>query len=297
MAIMRRGARRPSVSAAALVIGAGSLLMAACSPSASASPFLTVTLLGSVHGSGDPYSSRVFVQTGDTIDYVIQVQLAVQGATNANAPSAYQTITQWKPSKGANELTSGLQNVSFSLTQTATAGTIQSNFTSSLTGTTTGGGTWGAGTGSMFGTRVNRGNGNRDLRSIALMREAGNFDGIANDLSPELLTIANGSFKIASTGTTTTLDISFIGYPDPSIVACFRWFDPSDSSTRNYNAVTNSQSASVANGDPLIVLNGLTLSPAGSAPEPGTFGTLAISTSVAVMSSARQWRRCARRLD
>src|SRR5262249_28785675 len=135
--------------------------------------------------------------------------------------------------------------------------------------------TWGLATGSHSGTLTARGNGNNDLLDVRLFRGPGNFDGIADDESPEVLDIAAGSFAIASGGTTATVNIDFTGFTTGVIVAGYRWRDAANSANIIYGESVLQQNNSVAGGDPITQLTGLTLSPAGVAPEPAIGSLLA----------------------
>lgn len=227
-------------------------------------PYLTVSLLGSVHGSGDPFSASLAVDAGDVVDYIVQVQLGVELTSNPYAGAAFtRTITNWVPSNGSTSPTAGLQSLGFSLTQSAAAGTIQSDFSSGITGTTTGGGSWGAGLGSSNGAITARGNGYHDLTLARLIRPIGNFDGIASDETPEVLPIASGFFDIATSGTQTAVNIDFSGFAENALVAGYRWRNADNSASVNYTQTISQQAASVAAGQPIIKFNPLTLTSAG----------------------------------
>jgi hypothetical protein len=246
---------------------------------ASAAPFLTARLLGSTTGPGGPFSSSVNVTAGDTVNYQVQITLGAEGASNATAA---QTIVNWVPSNGSTSPTAGLQSLLFSLTQSSADG-IQSNFTSGVAGTSTGGGTWGAGVGSTVGTATARGNGNNNLLNVRLFRESGNFDGVAGtpttigqaDPSPavlETLTIAAGSFTIASGGAGGTVNLDLTGFTAGQIIAAYRWRTADNSTNINYNETTNSQNNSTTAADPIIVFQPLQL-----VPEPATLGLLGVA--------------------
>jgi hypothetical protein len=226
-------------------------------------PFLTVRLLGSVRGSGNPFSSSVEVEAGDIVDYIVQIQLGVELTANPNAgAAASQTIANWIPSNGGTSPTAGLMFLAFSLSQDATPGTIQSDFASTLAGTTTGGGTWGAGVGSSSGTVTDRGNGNHDLTLVRLAREPGNFDGIANDETPEPLIVAAGSFDIASGGADSSVTIDLTGFASGALIAGYRWRNAANTSNLNYLQSVAHQTAATAANNPIIQFNALALTAA-----------------------------------
>jgi len=265
---------------AAVALAAAGVAGLAGSQSASAAPFLTARLLGSTSGPGGPFSSSLNVTAGQTVNYQVQITLGAEGATNATATSP--TITNWVPSNGATTPTSGLQSLFFSLTQSS-ADTIQSNFSAGLAGTSTGGGTWGAGTGSSAGTPTARGNGNNNLTNVRLFRESGNFDGVAgtpvavNEADPnpavlETLTIATGSFTIASGGAGGTVNLDLSGFTPTTIIAAYRWRTAGNDQNVNYSQNANSQAVSTTAGDPIIVFQPLQL-----VPEPATLGLLGVA--------------------
>jgi hypothetical protein len=246
---------------------------------AQAAPFLTARLLGSTTGPGGPFSSSVNVQSGDTVNYQIQITLGDEGASNATTGT---TIVNWVPSNGSTSPTSGLNSLLFSLTQSAGDG-IQSNFSSTAAGTSTGGGSWGAGTGNAPGTVTARGNGNNNLLNVRLFRESGNFDGVAGtpttagqaDPSPavlETLVIATGSFTIASGGSSGTVKMDLTGFTAGQIIAAYRWRDATNTNNINTNETVNTQNNSVTAGDPVIVFQPLQL-----VPEPATLGLLGVA--------------------
>ena len=246
--------------------------------SAQAAPFLTARLLGST-SAGGPFTSSVNVTAGDTVFYQVQITLGNEGASNATTGT---TIVNWVPSNGSVSPTAGLQSLLFSLTQSAGDG-IQSNFSAGAAGTTTGGGTWGAGLGSQVGTPTARGNGNNNLVNVRLFRESGNFDGVAGapvasgqaDPSPavlETLGIANGSFTIATGGTSGTVNMDLTGFTAGQIIAAYRWRDAANTQNINTNETVNTQNNSVTGGDPVIVFQPLQL-----VPEPATLGLLGVA--------------------
>jgi hypothetical protein len=263
----------------AAAVGVGCL----AATSAKAAPFLTVDLLGRVQGSGNAFSSTVFVSSGQLVDYNVQVRLGVEGATNASAgASLTQTITNWVPSNGSTSPTGGLQSLLFSLQQSPTPGTIQCNFSSTANGTTTGGSAWGGVSfGSSPGTLTLRGNGDYDLLKVKLFRNSGDFDGIANDESRETLVIADGSFAVASNGSASLLNIDLTGFGPGSIIAGYRWKDSAGINALDVNYVQTviHQNNSVTANDPIIVFNPLTLS-SSNVPGPWLGGTGNWSNSV-----------------
>jgi hypothetical protein len=236
--------------------------------SAQAAPYLTVKLLGSTTGPGGPFSSTLNVGAGDVVNYQVQVQLGAEGSANSFAGGA-TPIVNWVPSNGSTTPTSGLNSLLFSLTQSA-GDSIQSDFDTAAAGTTTGGGTWGAGSGSSPGTVTARGNGNDNLIGVKLFRESGNYDGVANDESLELLTIATGVFDIASGGTSGSVKADLTGYTTSTIIAFYRWRNAQNTGNIPFNQTVTQQNNSTTGGDPIIVFQPLTL-----VPEPASLGLLA----------------------
>jgi len=265
--------RFAAVALAAAAAGLGG------SQSASAAPFLTARLLGSTSGPGGPFSSSVSAAPGDTVNYQVQITLGAEGVSNSVNG---QTITNWVPSNGGTSPTSGLQSLLFSLTQSSADG-LQTNFSSTAAGTSTGGGSWGAGVGSTAGTPTARGNGNNNLLNVRLFRESGNFDGVAGtptttgqaDPSPavlETLTIATGSFTVASGSGSGTVNLDLTGFTAGQIIAAFRWRDAANTANVPNNTNVNTQNSSVTAGDPVIVFQPLQL-----VPEPATLGLLGVA--------------------
>ncbi len=244
---------------------------------ASAAPFLTARLLGST-SAGGPFTSSVSASAGSTVFYQVQITLAPQGTSNAQTGTS---IVNWVPSNGSTSPTAGLQSLLFSLTQSSGDG-LQTNFSTGAAGTSTGGGTWGAGVGSTTGTPTARGNGNNNLINVRLFRESGNFDGVAGtpvatgeatgSESLETLTIATGSFTVASGSGSGTVNLDLTGFTAGQIIAAIRWRDAGNTSSINLNHTTNAQNASVTAGDPIIAFQPLQL-----VPEPATLGLLGVA--------------------
>ena len=261
---------------AAIALAAGAVGVTA--NSASAAPFLTASLLGSTAGPGGPFTSSLNVTSGQTVFYQVQITLGAQGSNNASATST--PIVNWVPSNGATAPTAGLQSLLFSLTQSA-GDSIQSNFSTAAAGTSTGGGTWGLGPGSSAGTPTTRGNGNNNLTNVRLFRESGNFDGVAGtpvangeatgSESLETLTIATGSFTIASSGASGQVKIDLTGFTTGQIIAAYRWRTAENTGNINYNETVTHQNNSVGAADPIIVFQPLNL-----VPEPATLGLLGV---------------------
>jgi hypothetical protein len=256
---------------AALALAASGVLAG----SASAAPFLNMSLLGRVQGSGAEFGPSVTVSGGETVEYQVQIQLAPEGTNNTFAgPVLTQTIVDWRTSNGSAAFTTGLNNVRYSLTQDTTPGTIQTNFTSGSVGTVTGNGTWGVALGSSPGTLTPRGNGNNNLVSVGLNRENGNFDGIGENDVPELLTIANGVFTVASGGNETTLKIDLSGIPS-GIIAGYRWLNVSGGNVNYTQSVAQQNASFAANpSNPIINYTGLAL-----VPEPATVGLIGLAAA------------------
>ncbi len=275
-----------------MLVAISVLALGCCAPKASADPFLTARLLGSTTGPDGAFSSSIHVSAGDTVNYQVQITLGAEGAHNTTAGA---TITDWVPSNAATSPTSGLQSLLFSLTQSG-ADSIQSNFSGGVSGTTTGGGTWGAGTGSATGTPTARGNGNNNLLNVRLIRETGNYDGVAGtpiangeaDPTPavlETLTIGTGSFIIESSGTSGTVNLDLTGFAASQTIATIRW-RVSASQNTYATAMENvgAENASVTNGDPIIIFQPLQL-----VPEPSSLGVLNIGALGLLRRRRRRW--------
>jgi hypothetical protein len=269
----------------------GILLGAAgtCAPaiSAKAAPYLTVDLLGRVQGSGQPFSSSVTTAPGDKVDYVLRFQLAPEGTQNAYASTAsLRTITNWVPSlpSGQSGPTSGLVAITFSLAQSATPNTIQSDFTTQLV--TGDDGHWDDVPSFDPGNITPRGNGAHNLERIFISRNAGEFSGIIANPSPppdelqRVMDIASGNFSIVSGGKPSKVNIDFTGFGQAVTFVGIRWRNASNTASVNFTPTIAMLNNSIANNDPLIKFNSLTL-----LPEPATGGVI---TGAGVLATHRR---------
>ena len=276
---------KKTLSALALAVAAG---MGVAAPSVEAAPYLTVSVVGRVQGSGAPLSSSVVVGAGDVVEYEIRVQLGAEDSVNpyagATATSVTTTISNWVPSNGSTSPTSGLNSVRLHLQQESTPGTVQADFDNPAVPASG----WADAPGNNPGDVTPRGNGNDDLYSINLIRAAGNFDGVAGtpgtDPVPavlELLTVATGVFDIASAGTASILTPSITGAPFVSgtVLAVMRWRNDAQTTGFSYAATvlhqTNSTTGTAQGNfavDPIIVYQGLSL-----VPEPAGVSAIALA--------------------
>jgi len=285
-----------------LLLAAGLLGMVASS--ANAAPYLTVSLLGRT--GANPFSSTVDLTSaavGTTVNYQIVVKLGDQGAANPFA-GVNSPIVNWVESKGDGTQTgalddpptilptSGLHDVAFSLSQTYSASTIQTQFSSFITALNTGPelgdpsdttANWNGGSGFKKGTVQNRPGGPgatmRDLNGIALHRGNGNFDGVnADNTTTETLVIAQGNFTIAQLGQSSSLNLtslnlaSLFGVANP-IIAGMRWRNDPNTADINYNPTLNDNNAATTALNPIIVYNNLGLI---GVPEPTSLGLLGL---------------------
>jgi MYXO-CTERM domain-containing protein len=255
--------------------------------SADAAPFLTVTLLGRITGSGQPFSNTVVVtSTSQTVDYAVQFQLAPSGTNNAFSPN--RTIGTWIPSTPAPDPgdptinpTSGLNSLRFSLSQTASAPGVKATFTQTAAAGTTNNGSWVAGTGAKNGTLTARGDGATDLIDVAFIRAAGTFDGIDTSSNPVVVTVNNTSstksrFAVQSLGTGPgVVSIGLKGLTTVDLFTGMRWQPNSVSTTLD----VGEQNSAVAAGNPLIVFNGLTLVPEPNGASVGIAGVAALGAA------------------
>ena len=262
----------------------------------SAAPFITVNLLGRVSGTTAPFTNSVTLAPGQTLQYVVEYQLAPAGTTNAFAGEAStQTINQWKPSPGY-----GLNSLFFSLNQPAGNPGITVDFNNQIAALATppagdpldpdpASSGWADGSGASRGTITPRGDGNDDLLAIRLFRKAGNFDGIAVDgSSREVIRLAAGTAPVVGGSGPSTLNMNLLGFPDnpqnpDPIVATYRWRNAGDTEDTTYNQTLSQQQASVLGGDPIIVYNNLTL-----VPEPGTLSLVFTAGAIGLLARRRR---------
>src|SRR5687767_1349036 len=97
-------------SLAALAVAASAAAAGLAAPSSvQGAPYLHVSLVGRIQGSGQPHGSSVAVLPGDVVDYAVRVQVAPEGTVNPHAgttPAAVTTtITNWIPSNGGSSPT------------------------------------------------------------------------------------------------------------------------------------------------------------------------------------------------
>jgi len=271
-----KGVKNAVVAAFAGVLGLSAL-------SASAAPYVTVSLLGS-HNVGGPYTSSLSVAPGDTIFYQVHAQLAPQGTTNASQSATNGTINDWKISKDAptgTQITSGLGSIRYTIDQAA-ADPIQVNLTTPVTAGNTGNDSW-AGTGSSLGTPTARGNGNNDLVNVLMTRAgSGEFDGIAGVDSPagtanpqetlEDLIISTGQFTVSTGGSSGTVKVNLDSLPAGSELG-MRWYRADGTTTTNLTPTVAGAGTAATGGNPLLAFNNLSLTP-----EPTTLSLLGLST-------------------
>ena len=277
-----------SVSTTVSKKGITALLAVVAAPAAvEAAPYLHVSLVGRVQGSGQPFSPSVSVIPGDVVEYELRALLGVEGAVNTNAgptpTSSTTTITNWIPSNGATSPTAGLNSVRFNVDQNSTTGDIRVDFDAPTTAAPG----WADNAGASGGTLNPGVDGNDTLKNIFLIRAPGNMAGIGPDEQPQLITIASGVFDITSGGSPASVSPNIAGYDTPTAVAAIRWRNAANTTNVNYTATAFQQSNSTdpGNPDPIIIYNGLAL-----LPEPTTAGAAAL----AVVSLVRRRRRVAK---
>jgi hypothetical protein len=236
---------------------------------ASAAPFMTVSLVGRINGSADAFSNSVVVGPGDIVQYEVRVQLGQEGAINPNAGAANtQTITNWVPSQGATSPTSGLNNVRFNLGQNPAPGEMLVDF-DAPSAIAPG---WEVGSGATGGALAPRGDGNDNLASVFYNRATGNFDGIGPGDVPVLMTLGTGVFDVAAGGNPTVVSANSSGFSNTVLLAGLRWRNAANAGNVGYNPSALQQNNSTAGGDPIIVYQGLNL-----VPEPATVGLLGLA--------------------
>jgi len=222
---------------------------------ASAAPFITVSLEGRVTGSGDPFSSTVAVSAGDTIDYRVTFTMAPVGTTNTNpAGTTNDTILSYNPSSPAST-SNGLNNIKLSLSQ-STADEIQVDFNAPTLD-----GNFDEPPGASSGVDTNRGNGNSNVIGIASTATAGSFLGIAAPNTPVETLLFSGTAQVTSSGTSGTAQIGIQG-----ILGTFFGMKYNNSAT--YNGTSTQQNGS----QPPVAFENLVLTP-----EPGSLALLGLA--------------------
>lgn len=254
--------------------------------SANAAPFLTVSMLGRVQGSGQPFSSSVQLTTPNAvIEYQLNFQLAPEGTVNLNPPSTNRTITNWV----SDPLKSGLNNIKFNLGQTSSVGSLSAAMLDNLTA---------SGDDGAWDDNANFTNGavsGNNLNGVFINRTAGNFGGTAgntpatgeNAIIEPVLAIAAGSFNVsgADPGTAGTVNGSIDTSVTSALFAGFRWRNASDSSSVNYTPTAGQQATSITAGDPIVQFNPLSLT---TIPEPTSLGLLGVAGLGALARRRRQ---------
>jgi len=279
-----KGIRKVALAAFAGVMG----LAAAQSMAA---PFVTISLLGRVTGSGNPFTNNVTVTSGQTVDYAVQYQLGTEGSVNPFASNT--TITHWVASADAPDPngdnpdpvdpTAGLGSIRFSLFETNGLNPKSSLNSSARAGTSNPAGqtygAWNAGTGSGNGTRTARADGGFDDIGTAFIRVAGTFDGIAADgVTREQVIVndpANTASRFTVTGTpgTSLLQVGTQGLATNALFLGFRWRDAGGAAVNTTISVQN-QLDSAAAGNPIAVLQPLSVT---IAPEPTSLALLGVA--------------------
>ena len=236
--------------------------------SASAAPYLTVSLLGRVQGSGAPFSSSVAAGAGDVIEYQIQTQLGAEESVNpyagATNTALSTTISNWVPSNGSTSPTAGLNQARFSLVSGGAA-----TFTTAATPAAG----WADAPGNSPGTPAGA-----NLDGVNLIRAAGNFDGIGAAEELELLQIASGTFTVAGAGSVAPSPTGS-AFTTGTALATMRWRNDANTANVNYNPTvlqqTNATTGTAQGGntiDPIIIYQALNI-----VPEPATFGLLGLA--------------------
>ena len=254
------------VSALALAAAAGVGVFA--TPAAEAAPFLTVSVLGRVQGSGSPFTPVVAVTGGETIEYQIVTQLGAEESVNpyagATAAATTTTISNWVPSNGSVSPTSGLNQARFHLVSGGAA-------TFSTAATPAVG--WADAPGNSPGTPSGD-----SLLGLNLIRAAGNFDGIGPAEELELLNVATGTFTAVGQGAVTPSS-SGGSFTTTTVLATMRWRNDANTSSINYNPTVlqqgNSTTGTAQGGgavNPIIIYQSLTL-----VPEPASLGVIALA--------------------
>jgi len=285
------------ISKLALAAFAG--VMGLSAVSASAAPFVTVSLLGRITGTTNALSSSVsLTSTAQTVDYVVQFQLAPEGSTNPFASNP--TIINWVPSVNAadqgqptpTDPTSGLAALRFSLFENSGA-SPRATFPTTPAAATTNplvadgdGGSWVRGSGASVGTLTARGDGANDVIGVALIRAAGTFDGIADDESLEKVFVTKpngtpnggvgsstlGKFSVQSAGTG-AVSIGTKGLLGTDLFLGLRWLDAGGAAVNSTISVQQ-QLDSAAAGNPIVVFQPLSIT---VAPEPTGLALLGVA--------------------
>jgi hypothetical protein len=254
--------------------------------SANAAPYLTVSMLGRVQGSGQPFSSSVLVAPGNVVEYQLNFQLAPEGTTNAFAgAAANQTITNWV----TDPLKSGLNNVKFNVGQTSSVGALSAVMLDNVDASGDDGG-WNDG--AQFTNGAVSGN---NLNGLFLQRAPGDFRGTAgntaatgeNAIIEPVLTIASGSFNVSSADPGSSGVVN--GSVDTSVTSAlfggFRWRNSGDTGSVNYTPTAGQQLNGINGGSPIVAFNGLSLT---TVPEPTALGLLGVAGLGALARRRRQ---------
>src|SRR5687768_9242410 len=190
---------------------------------ASAAPFLTVSLVGRVQGSADSFSSTVVAGAGDVIEYQVQTQLGAEESVNpyagATNTALTTTISNWVPSNGSTSPTAGLNQARFSLVSGGAA-----TFTTAATPAAGWADAPGANPGIPAGS---------DLDMVNVIRAAGNFDGIGAAEELEVLSVASGTFTVNSDGSVAPSPTGS-AFTTSTILATMRWRNDANTANVNY---------------------------------------------------------------
>jgi hypothetical protein len=280
--------RKCGKSASALVVGALGFMAG----SANAAPYLTVSMLGRIAGSGVPYSSVIAVNPGDVVEYRLNFQLAPEGTTNPYPVSSARTITNWV----TGPTTSGLNNLKFDLGLTYTSGSLNVTMLDNLDA---------SGDDGQWDDNANFTNGaaaGNKLTGVFISRPAGNFGGTAFNTSSTgegakiepVMSIATGSFQVTMNGWSWgTVSGSVDTSVTNSLFGGFRWRNATNIASLNYTPTAGQQLNSL-NGvapnarDPIVLFNPLQL----NFPEPSTLGLLSVAGLAALARRDRPPEAC-----
>jgi len=253
--------------------------------SANAAPFVTVSMLGRVQGSGEPFSSSVLVAPGQVVEYQLNFQLAPEGSVNLNPPSTNRTITNWVD--GAT--TSGMNNMKFNLGQTSSVSGLTAVMQDNLSA---------SGDDGAWDDNANFNNGaisGNNLNGVFINRVSGDFGGTNDSYTAAtgeafvnpVMSIASGSFNVptADPGSSGVVNGSIDTSNTSALFAGLRWRNAGNTSSVNYTPTAGQQNTSINAGDPIILFNGLSLT---TVPEPTALGLLGVAGLGALARRRRQ---------
>lgn len=238
------------------------IIAAQLSISGSAAPLLSISLVGRVSGTGDPFASVVTTSApGQGIDYRIVFDMAPVGTQN----------TQGMNTRTINSLTPGTDGANFAkvdVVQISAAAGLQVDLVDSVTLNSA----WDDSVAASQGIPVLRTATDHDLHSIRPGRSIGTFSAI----DPEV--VANGQFYISSLGDGTNAVIS----------ARFAADSPSGSVRFNAQAAVFMTTLTEDGDDPLITYIPLVV----GIPEPTSVCSVTLLTLL-VLSPSRLKRSSA----